>query len=91
MAAVADVFDALTSDRPYRQAFPIERGGARSCAAERGKHFDPRLVDLFFENVDELLELRDRHTPPLITPDMPAGRRLASASEPRIPAKRTPG
>ena len=38
---------------------------------ERGKHFDPRLIDLFFENVDQLLEIRDRHTPPLVTPDPP--------------------
>jgi response regulator RpfG family c-di-GMP phosphodiesterase len=30
---------------------------------ERGRHFDPRLVDLFIENVDELAELRIRYTP----------------------------
>ena len=30
---------------------------------ERGRHFDPRLVDLFLENVDEVTELRERYTP----------------------------
>ena len=53
VAAVADVFDALTSDRPYRQAFPIEQA-VEILRGERGRHFDPRLVDLFVENVDEL-------------------------------------
>jgi len=43
----------------------------RIMREERGKHFDPRLVDLFFENVDELLEIRDRHTPSLITTEPP--------------------
>lgn len=62
VAAVADVFDALTSDRPYRQAFPIEQA-VEILREERGRHFDPRLVDLFLENVDELTELRVRYTP----------------------------
>jgi putative two-component system response regulator len=70
VAAVADVFDALTSDRPYRKAFSLEET-MRIMREERGKHFDPRLVDIFFENVDELVEIRDRHTSPLITPDPP--------------------
>jgi putative two-component system response regulator len=62
VAAVADVFDALTSDRPYRQAFDIEQA-VETLRAERGGHFDPRLVDLFLENVAELAELRERYTP----------------------------
>ena len=71
VAAVADVFDALTSDRPYRRAFSLEHT-MKVMRSERGKHFDPRLIDMFFENVDQLLEIRDRHTPPLVTPDPPA-------------------
>jgi len=62
VAAVADVFDALTSDRPYRQAYSIEHA-VETLRSERGKHFDPRLVDLFLENVEEVTELRDRYTP----------------------------
>jgi putative two-component system response regulator len=65
VAAVADVFDALTSDRPYRKAFSIERA-VEIMKAERGKHFDPRLVDMFFENMDQVLEIRDREIAPVL-------------------------
>jgi len=67
VAAVADVFDALTSDRPYRQAFPMERA-VEIMRGESGRHFDPRLVDLFLENVDEVVELRERYTPAPVAP-----------------------
>ena len=82
VAAVADVFDALTSDRPYRQAFPIEQA-VEILRGERGRHFDPRLVDLFIENVDELNELRVRYTPSaeaVTRPPAPHRRRPAAAS-----------
>jgi putative two-component system response regulator len=62
ITAVADVFDALTSDRPYRAAFPIEQA-VEIMRSERGKHFDARLVDLFLGNVEEVTELRERYTP----------------------------
>jgi putative two-component system response regulator len=62
VAAVADVFDALTSDRPYRKAFSIERA-VEIMRGERGRHFDPRLVDLFLENVGDVAALRERYTP----------------------------
>jgi HD-GYP domain-containing protein (c-di-GMP phosphodiesterase class II) len=46
IAAIADVFDALTSERPYRAALPDAQ--ARTVMlAERGTHFDPGLLDLF--------------------------------------------
>lgn len=49
--AVVDVFDALTSDRPYREAWPV--GRAREFILEgRGSHFDPDVVDAFFELMD---------------------------------------
>jgi putative two-component system response regulator len=70
VAAVADVFDALTSDRPYRKAFTLENT-MQIMREERGKHFDPRLVDLFLEDVDQLLEIRDRHAAPVATPEPP--------------------
>ncbi len=50
--AVVDVYDALTSDRPYRPAWPVERALAY-IRAESGRHFDPRVVDAFFSLVDE--------------------------------------
>jgi hypothetical protein len=46
IAAIADVFDALTSHRPYRAAFSVERAKA-AMIRERGTHFDPSLLDLF--------------------------------------------
>lgn len=44
--AVVDVFDALTNDRPYRDAWPREQALAH-IEAEAGKHFDPRIVEAF--------------------------------------------
>ncbi len=46
IAAVADVFDALTSDRVYRSAFPVS-AAIEKMQAERGAHFDPELLDAF--------------------------------------------
>ncbi len=43
--AIVDVFDALTSARPYKEAFPLDE--VEMMQQERGKHFDPALLDLF--------------------------------------------
>ncbi|MGA1933430.1 HD domain-containing phosphohydrolase [Arcobacter sp. YIC-464] len=60
ITAVADVFDALGSDRCYKKAWPIE--DIRKFFKEnRGSHFDPKLVDILFENFDEFLEVRERY------------------------------
>ena len=48
IVAVADVFDALTSDRVYRKAFAVERAVA-IMREQRGRHFDPVLLDAFLE------------------------------------------
>jgi response regulator RpfG family c-di-GMP phosphodiesterase len=53
IAKPADVFDALTSDRPYQKALSNEEA-FRFLREGRGKHFDPRLVDLFIEHADEV-------------------------------------
>lgn len=50
--AVADVFDALTSDRPYRKAWPKEEA-IEYIKSQSGKHFDPRVVEVFLELVKE--------------------------------------
>ncbi len=57
IAAVADVFDALLSDRPYRPAFSVEEA-KESIASERGTHFDPVVVDALLEDFDEAVALR---------------------------------
>jgi HD-GYP domain-containing protein (c-di-GMP phosphodiesterase class II) len=44
--AVVDVWDALRSDRPYRDAWPAEKAVAH-IRAEAGRHFDPRVVEAF--------------------------------------------
>ena len=53
IAAIADVWDAITSDRPYRKAIPLERAVA-IMHEERGKSFDPELFDLFMDEKDKL-------------------------------------
>ena len=59
IVAVADVFDALTSERPYKKAWDIQR--ARDFLRENsGSHFDPRCVDAFFAVWDQVLEIRER-------------------------------
>jgi HD-GYP domain-containing protein (c-di-GMP phosphodiesterase class II) len=45
---VVDVWDALTSDRPYRTAWTKERVREHICA-ESGTHFDPQVVDVFMK------------------------------------------
>lgn len=50
IAAVADVFDALTSERPYKEAWPRERA-IKEILGNSGKHFDPEIVDAFVRSV----------------------------------------
>ncbi|QKJ24341.1 HD-GYP domain-containing protein [Poseidonibacter lekithochrous] len=57
ITAVADVFDALGSDRVYKEAWPLEKI-FNLFKEERGKHFDPQLIDLFFDNFEEIDEIR---------------------------------
>ncbi len=57
ITAVADVFDALGSNRVYKKAWELDRI-FELFKEERGKHFDPKLIDLFFEHFDEINEVR---------------------------------
>ena len=59
ITAVADVFDALGSDRVYKKAWDDEKI-FKLLKDEKSKHFDPKIIDIFFENLDEILEVRDR-------------------------------
>ncbi|MFM2590170.1 HD domain-containing phosphohydrolase [Vibrio sp. TBV020] len=59
IAAIADVFDALTSERPYKEAWTVERT-IKLLEEEKSQHFDPHLVDLFIENLPEILEIKAR-------------------------------
>lgn len=56
IVALADVFDALGSERVYKKAWPLE-AVLSYIREERGGHFDPKLVDLFIENLDDILQI----------------------------------
>jgi len=57
MTAVADVFDALSSRRPYKPAFPREK--CFSILEEgRGSHFDPQVVDAFFRRSEDIIRIQ---------------------------------
>jgi response regulator RpfG family c-di-GMP phosphodiesterase len=58
ITALADVFDALGSDRVYKKAWDDERIFTL-FREERGEHFDPKLIDIFFERLDEFLAIRE--------------------------------
>ncbi|WP_345993232.1 HD domain-containing phosphohydrolase [Sulfurimonas sp. HSL-1716] len=57
ITAVADVFDALGHDRVYKKAWKLE-DILEFFKNEKGRHFDPSLIDLFFENLDRFLEIK---------------------------------
>lgn len=59
ICAVGDVFDAVTSERPYKPAFPNEEA-LQLLRDGRGKHFDPRVVDVFFECFEEILAIQEK-------------------------------
>ncbi|MGB7346995.1 MAG: HD domain-containing phosphohydrolase [Pirellulaceae bacterium] len=61
IVAVADVFDALSSPRPYKDAFPLEK--CLTILKEgRGTHFDPKPLDAFFARLDDIIRIRDGYT-----------------------------
>lgn len=59
IAAIADVFDALTSVRPYKKPFSLEK--AFDIIREgKGNHFDPDVVDAFFKVQEEILDIKNQ-------------------------------
>ncbi len=60
IAAVVDVFDALLSARPYKEAFTVEEA-LRIIRRDTGAHFDPSVVDAFMRAMNEILIIRDRY------------------------------
>lgn len=60
IVAVADVFDALGSNRCYKQAWPMDKILAL-FAEQRGRQFDPRLVDGLMVNLDKIVAIRDAY------------------------------
>jgi putative two-component system response regulator len=58
IVAIADVFDALTSKRPYKEAFSLEKSYS-IIRQGRGSHFDPAVVDAFFDSEADILKIRE--------------------------------
>lgn len=59
IVAVADVFDALISERPYKEAWPVENS-VKLIEMESGKHFDPQVVQAFEKVLSDILDIKDR-------------------------------
>jgi putative two-component system response regulator len=59
IAAIVDVFDALTSVRPYKQAWTVEDALAY-LVEQKGRHFDPVLIDLFMEQLPAIQAIMER-------------------------------
>ncbi|WP_162292684.1 HD domain-containing phosphohydrolase [Hartmannibacter diazotrophicus] len=66
IVAVADVFDALTSVRPYKDAWPIERA-IDHMRQQSGKHFDPACLDAFEKRLDDIVVFRQEADDPVGT------------------------
>jgi putative two-component system response regulator len=60
IAALADVFDALTSERPYKHPWKVE-DAVELIRDNRGKHFDPELVDLFMADVESFVKIKNAY------------------------------
>ena len=60
IVAIADVFDALTSKRPYKEAWGVEEA-LENMQAQAGKHFDPHLINLFVNKLDAIIAIKSAH------------------------------
>ena len=58
IVAIVDVFDALTSHRPYKEAWSFQ-DAVDFLVKEKSEHFDPKIVDLFIENIEEVQNIYD--------------------------------
>ncbi|MES2886084.1 MAG: HD domain-containing phosphohydrolase [Pseudomonadota bacterium] len=75
IVAIADVFDALTSERPYKQAWTVEKTIA-VMQQDTGSHFDPNLMPLFIERLPEMLAVKAHYSEKL-----PAARASEDSAE----------
>lgn len=58
IVAIVDVFDALTMKRPYKEAWPISKA-FDELKKGQGKHFDPRLIECFFDHQLDILKVKE--------------------------------
>jgi HD-GYP domain-containing protein (c-di-GMP phosphodiesterase class II) len=67
LMALADVYDALRSERPYKAPLPHPEV-ERIIVSERGRHFDPEIVDVFLRSREQFIEIADRYKDQPTTP-----------------------
>ena len=60
IAAIADAFDALTTQRVYKPAFSLDHA-VDLMAKHRGEHFDPELLDIFFTSLSDIKLIHDQY------------------------------
>jgi len=63
IVCIADVFDALTSIRPYKNPYPVEVA-VDIIRKDREEHFDPDITDVFLDNIDEIIKIKEATNPP---------------------------
>ena len=63
IVALADVFDALTSERPYKRAWSVEEA-CEYIHDSRGEHFDPEVVEAFDQCLPDILKIKERWQEP---------------------------
>lgn len=68
ISAIADVFDALTSARPYKKAWEVD-AAVDYIKEQSGKHFDPQLIEYFIENLSEIVSIKEKYMEPEETAD----------------------
>ena len=61
IVALTDVFDALTSNRPYKDAWSVD-AALKQINALSAKHFDPVLVPIFNEIIGDIVAIKDQHS-----------------------------
>jgi len=76
ICAVSDVFDALTSNRPYKKPFSNERS-LQIMREGRGTHFDARILDLFLDNMREVESIQKQYQDAEDASDVRLGTRMA--------------
>ncbi|GGA80292.1 two-component system response regulator [Neiella marina] len=60
IVAIADVFDALTTERPYKKAWTVEKA-IDVIQQDAGSHFDPDLVEIFVQELAKVLEIKEKY------------------------------
>ncbi len=59
IVSIADVYDAVSSKRPYREAYPEEK--CQTIIREgRGSQFDPEIVDVFFNSIGSIIDIKNK-------------------------------